>query len=251
MKKLLLCFLLLPLSGFTADKLSVAAAANLIYAIDALNAEFKRQQPATVVTLVTGASGNLVTQIQNGAPFDLFLSADREYPEKLVALGLADGATLTRFAVGRLVLWTTRPQLELTSLATLVRNPTVQKIAVANLRTAPYGRAAHEALTRLGLWAEAEPKIVVGENVTQTSQFVETGNADAGLVAMSLVVSPRLKGKGQWVEIDGALHSPLEQAAVITKIGTRNPAASRYLAFLRGPEARAVLERFGYRIPGP
>ncbi len=244
-----LILVLLPLSVTAAEKLSVAAAANLIYTLEALKLEFRKAEPATDVTVITGASGSLVAQIQNGAPFDVFLSADLEYPEKLVSLGLADPASLTPFAVGRLVLWTTRPGVDVSSVAAVVRDPRTQKIAVANLTTAPYGKAAREALTRLGLWAEAEPKIVIGENITQTAQFVETGNADAGFVAMSLVLSPRLANRGRWQEVDADLHAPLTQGAVITRRGERNPAAARFLHFLRGPEARAVFERFGYRVP--
>lgn len=249
MKRLWL-LLLTPFSAVAADKLSIAAAANLAYALESLTAEFKKAESATHVTVVTGASGNLVAQIQNGAPFDVFLSADVEYPEKLVSLGFADARSFTKFAVGRLVLWSTRPQVDVNSVAALVRDPKVRKIAVANLTTAPYGKAAREALTKLGLWQEAEAKIVVGENITQTAQFVETGNADAGFVALSLVLSPKLKDKGRWQEIAAELYSPLEQGAVITKKGEHNPASARFLKFLSSPEARAVLERFGYRIPG-
>ena len=242
--------LLIPCSAVAADKLSIAAAANLVYALESITAEFKKAEPTTNVSVVTGASGNLVAQIQNGAPFDVFLSADIEYPEKLVSLGFAEAKSFTKFAVGRLVLWSTRPQVDVNSVAELVRDPKIRKIAVANLTTAPYGKAAREALTKLGVWQEAEPKIVIGENITQTAQFIETGNADAGFVAMSLLLSPKLKDKGRWQEIDPNLYSPLEQGAVITKRGEKNPASARFLKFLGSPEARAVLERFGYRIPG-
>jgi molybdate transport system substrate-binding protein len=233
----------------SSSKLSIAAAANLVYTLESLKTEFQKAEPTTEVTVTTGASGNLVAQIQNGAPFDVFLSADLEYPEKLVSLGFADSKSLTKFAVGRLVLWTTRPGIDVTSVAALVHDAKVRKIAVANMTTAPYGKAAREALTKLGLWQDAEPKIVTGENITQTAQFVETGNADVGFVAMSLVLSPKLKDRGRWQEIDASLYSPLEQAAVITKKGANNPAAARFLAFLHSPAARAVLERFGYRLP--
>ena len=245
----LLVLLALPMGAVAADRLSIAAASNLTYALEALNAEFTRTHPSTQLTVVTGASGNLVAQIQNGAPYDVFLSADLEYPEQLVARGLADRSSLVTFAVGRLVLWTTLEGIDVSSPATLVRDPRVMKIAVAHLKTAPYGRAAREALTALGVWTIAEPKIVIGENVTQTAQFVETGNVEAGFVAMSLVLSPRARAKGRWHEVDAGLYSPIEQGAVITRRGEGNPAAARYLTFLRSPEARAVLERFGYRAP--
>jgi molybdate transport system substrate-binding protein len=241
--------LLLPAASFAAEKLSVAAAANLVYVLDDLDAQFKRTEPDVDVTVTTGASGSLVAQIENGAPFDLFLSADLEFPQALVKKGGGDGATLTKFAVGRLVLWTTRPGIDPTSLAAVVRSPAVQKLAIANPDSAPYGRAARQALTQLGLWADAQPKLVVGENISQTAQFVASGNADAGFVAMSLVLSPKLKDKGKWIEVPAELYAPLDQGAVITQRGRDNAAAKRYLAFLLSPAAQEIFARFGYRSP--
>lgn len=246
---LLPLLLSLPLAANAADKVTVAAAANLVYAIDALKVEFKKVEAATELQVVMGASGSLVAQIQNGAPFDVFLSADLEYPQQLIDRGLAGSPAVVTFAVGRLVLWSTRPGVDVSSIPALIDNPKVKRIAVANLITAPYGKATREALMRLNLWAEAEPRIVYGENVTQTAQFVETGNADAGFVALSLVLSPKLTNKDRWQEVDPSLHSPLEQGAAITKRGANNPASARFMAFLRSEEARAVFERFGYRVP--
>jgi molybdate transport system substrate-binding protein len=249
MLKYIFLLLIGPLSAFAQTKLSVAAAANLIYALESLHAEFKKAEPGIELSVNTGASGNLVAQIQNGAPFDVFLSADVDYPQELIKRGAADAKSFTTFAIGRLVLWTTRPNLALPSIEAAVRNGTVQKLAIANVRTAPYGRAAAEAMKRLGVWVEAEPKIITGENITQTAQFVETGNADAGFVAMSLVISSRLKDQGRWLEVPPELYSPLEHAGVITKRGSSNPAAARYLAFLHSPAARTIFERYGYRVP--
>ncbi len=229
--------------------LSVAAASNLVYALDLLNAEFRRAAPDVTLTVATGASGNLVSQIVNGAPYDVFLSADLDYPQALIRAGGADAPSLTVFAVGRLVLWTTRPGLDVTDLAATVRNSAVRKLAVANPATAPYGRAALQALEKLDAWSAARPKIVTGENVTQTAQFVETGHADAGFVALSLVLSPKLKDRGRWSEVPAALYAPLEQGAIITARGAKNPAAARYLAFLRSPAARAILAAYGYAPP--
>ena len=231
------------------EQVAVAAAANLVYALDALNAEFAKAEPGVAVTTETGASGTLVAQISNGAPYDVFLSADLDFARKLVRLGGADGSSLRTFAIGRLVLWTTRPGLALTSVDSVVRDPSVQRLAVANPRTAPYGAAAVEALAKLGLAEVAKPKIVFGENITQTAQYVSSGNADAGFVALSLVLSPKLKGQGRWIEVPPALYTPLEQGAVLTKRGAGNAAARRYLEFLASPAARAVLERFGYTLP--
>ncbi len=249
MKRLLATLLLLCPLAAAAEKVSVAAAANLTYALEALNAGFVQANPGVEVTVLTGASGNLVTQIENGSPNDVFLSADMDFPRRLIKAGQADEGSLVDFATGRLALWTTRPGLELTSVAAAVRSPAVQKLALANPATAPYGRAAQEALTKLHVWEEVQPKLVTGENITQTAQFVETGNADAGFVALSLVLSPRLKDRGRWIEVPPGLYAPLDQGAVLTRHGKDNPAARRYLAFLRSPAAGLILERFGYRVP--
>jgi len=234
-----------------AEPLSVAAAANLSYALEALNAEFKGANPGIDVTVAVGATGSLVAQIRNGAPYDVLLSADPEFPEALVESGHADPKSLTAFAVGRLVLWTVKPGLGVSDIGAAVRSPQVRALAIANTASAPYGRAARQALERLGLWADARPKLVTAENIAQATQFVETGNADAGFVALSAVVSPRLKGRGRWLEVPASLYEPLTQVAVITAHGSANPGAARYVAFLLGDAARRILGEFGYGIPGP
>jgi molybdate transport system substrate-binding protein len=232
--------------------LSVAAASNLVYALDALDAEFAKAAPGVTVTSATGASGSLVAQIEHGAPYDVFLSADPDFPRALVKAGQADAGSLSAFAVGRLVLWTTEAGVDVSDIPAAVRSPVVKKLAIANVATAPYGRAAKEALEKLGAWADAQPKLVVGENISQTAQFVDTANADAGFVALSIVVSPKLKEKGRWTEVPAGLYGSLEQCAVITVHGSSNPAAARYIAFLHSAAARAILQQFGYGIPpGP
>jgi molybdate transport system substrate-binding protein len=238
-------------AGRAAETVSVAAAANFVYALDTLNAAFKQADPAVTVTTTTGASGSLVAQIRNGAPFDVFLSADLEYPRGLIQAGEADASSLVTFATGRLVLWTARTGLSLDDLAAAVRNPAVKKLAVANPATAPYGRAAWQALEKLGLWAGAQPKLVVGENISQTAQFIETGNADAGFVALSLVLSPKLAHRGRWTEVPPALYAgvPLDHAGVLTTRGAANPAARRYLEFLVSAPAKKILRDFGYGVP--
>jgi len=233
------------------ESLSVAAAANLSYALGALNAEFGRAFPGIEVTAAVGASGSLVAQIRNGAPYDVFLSADLEFPEALVRSGHADPGSLTPFAVGRLVLWTVKPGLGVSDIAAAVRSPQVRALAIANTDSAPYGRAARQALERLGLWADARPKLVTAENIAQATQFVETGNADAGFVALSAVVSPGLKGRGRWLEVPSGLYEPLTQVAAITAHGSGNPGSARYVAFLLSDAARRILGEFGYGIPGP
>jgi molybdate transport system substrate-binding protein len=230
---------------------SIAAAANLVYALEALNAEFKLLAPDVTLTSSTGASGGLFAQIKNGAPFDVFLSADTDYPQRLVAEKAASAASLRTFARGRLVFWTTRTGLDVQDIAAAVRDPGIRKIAVAQPTTAPYGRAAQAALEQLGVWRDARPKMVFGENITQTAQFVETGNADAGFVALSIVVSPRLAHQGRWVEVPRSLHpaETLDHAGVLTTRGADNPAARRYLEFLGSAAARKILRDFGYAVP--
>lgn len=228
---------------------SVAAAANLALVMDALNAQYALAAPGSVVHTSTGSSGSLVAQIRNGAPFDVFLSADVDYPQALLKSADAVPGTLRAFATGRLVLWTVRPGIEIGSVEAAVRSPRLHTLAVANTDTAPYGRAARQALGRLGLWEAAEPRLVVADNISQAAQFVETGNADAGFVALSAVLSPKLRGRGRWTEVPQALYDPLVQAAVVTRHGAANPEARRYLDFLGSDPARKVFSDFGYGVP--
>ena len=234
-----------------APSVSVAAASNLVYTLDALHAAFRREAPEIVVTTTTGASGGLFAQIANGAPFDVLLSADTEYPKKVAAQKLGDPVTLRTFATGRLVVWTMRPEVSLGNLAAALRDSSVRKIAIAQPRTAPYGRAAQAALEKLGVWDEVRPKVVVGENVSQTAQFVETGNADLGFVALSLVQSDRLAGRGSWREVPAELYGrvSLDHALVLTLRGAANPAAHRYLQFLASDAAKKILRAHGYGVP--
>lgn len=239
-------------SAFAAPAaVSVAAASNFVHTLDALRAEFKRSAPDVVLTVTTGASGSLFAQVKSGAPFDVFLSADTDYPHAIVAAQLGPAASLRTFATGRLVFWTTAKTIEIHDISAAVRARSAQKIAIAQPRTAPYGRAAQATLETLGVWREVRSKIVYGENITQTAQFVETGNADAGFVALSLVLSPALAGKGRWQEVPPALYAPvsLDHAAVLTMRGAKNPAAQRFLDFLGTGAAKKILRDFGYVGP--
>jgi molybdate transport system substrate-binding protein len=246
---LVAAFLFQSASAKDSQSLSIVAAANLAYVIEPLNIEFKKVAPEITVTIVSGSSGNLVTQIVNGAPYDVFLSADMDFPRELILKGYADPKSLRAFAVGRLVIWSAKSELYLSDVASVVRNPRITRIALANAITAPYGRAAKQALQKLGIWEECEAKYVFGENITQTTQFVATGNADAGFVALSVVLSPKLKGKGHWIDVPSELYSPLEQGAIITMHGVNNPAAQRYIDFLHSITALRILKEYGYRIP--
>ena len=229
----------------------VAAAADLTYCLEDLNAAFKKTHPEAEIKVSSGSSGNFATQIRNGAPFEVFLSADSGFPRDLVKAGLADEKSMAIYAVGRLVLWTAQPEVvDITrGLEILRKDEPVKKLAVANPDHAPYGRAAKQALEHDKLWEVVQPRIVLGENIAQTAQFVATGNADAGIVALSLVVAGKLSKIGKWQEIPADKYAPLEQAVVLTRKGLDNPLAKSYLDFLRTPEAREIFDRYGFRLP--
>lgn len=249
---LLLAFLGAPSLSRAAEAVSIAAAASLVYVLDALNAPFAKANPKVAVTSEVGSSGSLVVQIENGAPYDIFLSADMDYPRRLVADGSASGSSLVLLATGRLVLWSTSPAVDLSTVQAAIGSPALRKLAIANPSTAPYGRAAEQALARLGLSRAVQSRLVVGENIAQAAQYVETGSAEAGFVALSIVLSPRLEHRGRWIEVPQGLFDPIEQGGVLTVRGAGNPAARRYLSFLAtAPEARAIFRRFGFGDPAP
>lgn len=240
------------LTGFTAtaaEKVAVAAAANLTYVLKPIDAAFEAANPGSKVEVTIASSGNLVAMINQGAPFDVFLSADLDYPSKLVESHHAVEATQVTFAYGKLVLWTTRPGLDLSSIPAVIRDPAVHKLAVANPRTAPYGEAAEQVLAKLHLSDVAADKTIFGENISQTAQFVASGNADAGFVALSLVLAPTLKDRGRWIEVPATMHTPLGHAGILTARGAQSALAKRYLDFLGRPAARALFEKFGYGLP--
>lgn len=233
------------------QSLTIAAASDLAYCMDELNAEFQRQHPDADLKTTTGASGNFFAQIKAGAPFDVFLSADIAYPRELIKAGLAEEASLLRYATGHLALWTAREGVDLSAGLQALASSTIRRIAIANPDTAPYGRAARAALQSAGMWNAVQDRLVFGENIAQTAQFVQSGNADIGLVSLSLLKAPKMAGIGHHVAVPEALHPPLEQAGVITHLGRDNPLASAYLRFLASPAARAVFDRYGFVTSRP
>jgi molybdate transport system substrate-binding protein len=233
-------------------ELTVAAAADLQYAIGALVQRFERLSGAHV-RLVLGSSGNLTTQIEHGAPFDLFFSADVDHPAKLQQEELIEPGSLVRYAVGQLVVYVPKNStldLEHHGLAALA-TPSVRKIAVANPRFAPYGRAAVAALRHAGLYETLEPRLVLGEDVSQTTQFVVSGNAQASLTALSLMFAPGTEARGRYWIVPAGDYPPLEQAAVIVGRSGAKQLARGFLDFVATPEGRAILARFGFATPGP
>ncbi len=226
---------------------SIAAASDLVFCMEELNKTFSDSHPNVAVKLSTGSSGNFFAQIQNGAPFDVYLSADITFPKRLIESGHADSRSLSTYAIGRLVLWTMNTNLPVSEGLAVLKNPAVKKFAIADPEHAPYGAAARAALQKAGLWDSLQSKLVRGENIAQTFQYAQTGNADVALVALSLVSAPSMKDKGAWWLVPESEHPKLEQALVLTTRGRKNPFAREYLAFLRSKEARAIFDRYGFQ----
>lgn len=231
-----------------ADTLTVAVAANVQYAFEELQAGFKKETGHDLKP-VYNSSGKFAAQIMNGAPFDVFLSADMEYPEKLHLQGYADAPPKV-YAYGALVLWTMN-DLDLGNWQRVLAGPTVRKIAIANPKRAPYGRETLRALAHLGLEQLLAPKLVYGESIAQTNQYIHSKSADAGFTAKSVVLAPEMKGQGNWIELPKGAYQPIAQGVLILKHGraTSPQAAQRFLDFLSSARARAVLERYGYLLP--
>jgi molybdate transport system substrate-binding protein len=247
----LLLTLLLLLSTFTsAQEITVAAAADLSTALPEIVAAYTKQTGQTI-KLSFGSSGNLTTQIQNGAPFDVFFSADESYPAQLMEKGLADKDSLYRYAVGQLVLWVPNDvpiDVQKLGIQALL-DPNVKKIAIANPLHAPYGRAAEAALKHFGVYDRVSAKLVLGENISQAAQFVESGNAQAGLLALSHALSPALKDKGHYWTVPLDAYPTLNQAAIVLSKSKQQAAARKFLDFARGPEGTSLLKSYGFSLP--
>jgi len=231
-----------------AQRLTIAAAADLKFALAEVVEQFRATRPGARVEVVYGSSGKFYTQIRNGAPFDLYFSADIQFPQKLEQDGLTAGPP-RQFAIGRIVLWSLRPELGRMPLKDLARAP-IRRFAIANPQHAPYGQRAREALEHQGVWAALEGKLVQGENIAHTAQFVDTGAAEAGIVALALVLAPTLQGKGVWTLIPEEWHAPLEQGYVITRRGANNPLAREFADYMASEPARGIMRRYGFVLPG-
>ncbi|MBP9216743.1 MAG: molybdate ABC transporter substrate-binding protein [Agitococcus sp.] len=245
----LIMLFLLGIARVNADTLYIAAASNLVYCLEALNTQFTQQNPQLNLKVVTGSSGNLFSQIQQNAPFEVFLSADVLHPQQLVQQQQADANSLAIYSKGQIALWTNNPTIDLKKGLSVLLQPNIKRIAIANPQHAPYGQAAQAALQKQQLWQPIQSKLVLGENISQTLQFVQTGNAEVGVVALSLLRAPALAGQGQYWLIPQHLYPPLEQAMVVTKRGQANPWAYRYLQFLQSPSAQAIFSDYGFLLP--
>lgn len=234
-----------------AQAVNVAAAADLKFAMAELAAQFEKASGAKL-DVTYGSSGNFLTQIENGAPFDLFFSADSEYPKKLEAAGLAEPGTLREYAVGRIVIWT--PSNNEINAAIdgwkCLLDQRVKKIAIANPEHAPYGRAVVAAIKKAGIYEQVKDKLVYGENISQAAEFVQSGNAQAGIVALSLALSPAMKNGNRW-EIPADSYPPIKQAVILLKASKNKDASRRFLEFVGGPQGREILQRLGFSVPTP
>jgi molybdate transport system substrate-binding protein len=241
--------LLLAVTPAPAQELAVAAAADLKFAITDVAAQFETKT-GTHVNVTYGSSGNFFAQLKNGAPFDVFLSADIDYARRLDEAGLGEPGTLSRYATGRIVIWApanSRFDVSESGWKTLL-DERVKKIAIANPEHAPYGRAAVAAMQKAGIYEQVKSKLVFGENISQAAQFVQSGNAQAGILALSLAVSDPMKDGKRW-DIPEDLHPPIEQAAIVMKRAKNKEAARAFLDFVKSDAGRATLAKYGLTFP--
>lgn len=236
-------------SGAGAQPLTVAAASDLQVVMPALTAAFEKAT-GEPIRVTYGSSGNFYSQIQNGAPFDVFMSADIVYPRQLDAAGLIVPNSLVVYGVGRIVLWARRDSpADVTRGLEGLNTKAVRRIAVASPSHAPYGRAAVAALRHAGLYDLLQSRLILGENVSQAAMFADSGNADAGIIALSLALSPTLRQRGTFFLIPLDFYPPLEQAAVIVKSSRKQEAARAFLRFIRQPEMVRLMETAGFAPP--
>lgn len=242
---LIFCLLCITQLAHSGEQLTIAAAADLKFAMDEIVALFGKQHPASQVTTIYGSSGKFQTQIRQGAPYDVYFSADIAYPHALKNEGFAVGEVQS-YGFGRLVLWNSSHKIiQLSDLS----DPSIHKIAIANPKHAPYGQHAEQALKAAGIWDKIEAKLVYGENIAQAAQFVQTGNADVGILALSLAKSAQLSKSGSYTLIPDSLHQPLEQGFVITRRAEHNQLALDFARFMTTSDVRRIMIRYGFSLP--
>jgi len=247
---LVILAVLLAIAPARAAEISVAAAADLKFAMVDLAAQFEKKT-GNKVNVTYGSSGNFFSQLQNAAPFDLLFSADVDYAQKLESAGLAEAGSLYRYAVGNLALWAPADsQLDLAAGWKVLLDDRVHKIAIANPDHAPYGRAAVAALQKAGIYERVKPKLVLGDNISQAAQFAQSDNAQLAIVALSLATSPGMRDGKRW-DIPPEMHPPIEQAAVLIKNAKNKEAARAFLDFVKTKEARATLAKYGFTFSAP
>jgi molybdate transport system substrate-binding protein len=241
------CLFVVGQTAHAEEKITIAAAADLRFPLDEIVVLFKSTHPAAQIEITYGSSGNFSTQIRQGAPYDLYFAADIAYPRALKEEGFA-ASEVQAYGVGRIVLWSQSRDASGMTLADLT-DPSIRKIAIANPQHAPYGKRAEEALKAAGVWEKIEPKLVYGENIAQTAQYVQSGNAQVGIIALSLALGPELSRQGSYALISDKLHQPLEQGFIITRRAADNSLARAFARFMASKQARATMTRYGFALP--
>jgi molybdate transport system substrate-binding protein len=230
-----------------SDKIVVATAANVQYVMKEIQKEFEKET-GEEIQIVVGSSGKLTAQIREGAPFDVFVSADTKYPQEIFKNGGSDEEPKI-YATGSLVLWAKDiPETELSTA--ILATEKVKKIAIPNPRNAPYGEAAIEVLKAQNLFEKTEKKLVYGESIAQTAQYISTGSVEAGFNALSIVLSPEMKNKGHYIIIDSTLHKPIQQAAILLKHSNASPkkeSSQKFYNFLYSNKAKQIFKKYGYK----
>lgn len=249
LRSLLVVLVMLASAGVAqAEKFTIAAASDLRFALDDIIALYRQAHPAHQVEVIYGSSGKMSTQIINGAPFDIFFSADIAFPQRLHAQGFTATEPAV-YALGRIVLWSNTVDASVLTLADLPTHPRIRRIAIAQPAHAPYGQRAQEALQAAGVWEAVQGKLVFGENIAHTAQMVESGAAEVGIIALSLARFPALAEHRHHL-IDDALHAPLTQGYVVTTRGAHKPAVTDFADFMETDAAHAIMERYGFVMPG-
>jgi molybdate transport system substrate-binding protein len=246
MKKIVVILAALAISvSMSAQVIRVAAAANLKFVLEEIKAQYQKENPKSRVDITYGASGSLVQQILNGASFDFFMAADKEFPTKLKAKGATLGGIKT-YAYGKLVMWSN--SVDVAKGTAVLTNGAVKKIAIANPQTAPYGERSVEFLKKKGMFDALKAKIVYADNISQAAQYAFSGNAEIGFTAMSLVLAPDMKEAGKYYEIPASEYTPIDQACVLIKKKQFNPGAAKFMNYVLNPKVKAIWEKWGYKV---
>jgi len=247
---LLACLVAVAAPSGQSRGITIAAASDLQAVLPDITRPFERSTGIRT-TVTFGSSGNFFAQIQNGAPFDVFLSADADYPRRLADAGQVESSTLFEYATGRLVLWARRDSpLDVNKGLALLADAHVRHVAVANPATAPYGRAALAAIRSAGVFGVTERKLVYAENVAQAAQLAQSGNADVALIGHALAVGPALREAGHFLDIPARLHPPIAQAAAVVSSSPNKPAAREFIDYLKSAAAKQTLRSYGFDVAG-
>jgi molybdate transport system substrate-binding protein len=236
--------------GFcAAQEITIAAAADLQFVMQDVGVRFQSETGKSV-KLIYGSSGNFAQQLQNGAPFDMFFSANLDYPKQLEAAGLIEPGTFYPYAIGKIVVWVpNNSKLDVSVGLKALLDPSIKKIAIANPEHAPYGKAAVAAMKKENIYDQLKDKFVLGENISQTATFVASGSADGGIVALSLALSSNMKDKGRYAEVPASDYPPIEQACVIIRSSKNKTIAAQFQKFIQSSTIRELFQKYGFAIP--